>query len=243
MNKYIDIHAHILPGMGCGPATVEASLRMLQQLCEHGVKTVVATPLFDARRESVPQFMERRRIAVETLQAAIGEESALPNVVVGAELALCPALLHCKTLSQLRVADTEYVMVQLEEGQTISEELLSLFDHFRIASRLIPVITNIDCLFQSINVQDMYTLAEAGALLQVSCGGIMSHETRKYALYLLGNHIAQFVSSGFSDPDGSPQITEAMRVMKRSLPLEKYKRIKNNAGMLVSNAAMSELIS
>jgi len=34
-----------------------------------------------------------------------------------------------------------------------------------------------------------------------------------------------------------------MRVLKRSLPLVKYKRIKNNAGMLLSNAAVSELVN
>ena len=57
------------------------------------------------------------------------------------------------------------------------------------------------------------------------------------------NHIAQFVSSGYASPQDSPRLVEAMRVLKRSLPLVKYKRIKNNAGMLLSNAAVSELVN
>ena len=45
-------------------------------------------------------------------------------------------------------------------------------------------------------------------------------------------------------PDGKASgLREAMRVLKRSLPLVKYKRIKNNAGMLLSNAAVSELVN
>ena len=54
---------------------------------------------------------------------------------------------------------------------------------------------------------------------------------------------AQFVSSGYVSPQDSPRLVEAMRVLKRSLPLVKYKRIKNNAGMLLSNAAVSELVN
>ena len=55
MNKYIDIHAHVLPGMGCGPETAAESLAMLRTLHDHGVKTVIATPFFNPEKSFTVQ--------------------------------------------------------------------------------------------------------------------------------------------------------------------------------------------
>lgn len=242
MNKYIDIHAHVLPGMGCGPETAEESLAMLRMLQEHGVKTVIATPFFDPEAETADAFLARRAEAYDRLRQAMGQEP-LPHVALGAEVLLCPAVLECGRIQRFRVEQTSYVLVRLPRDQRIDPALMVLFDHFHVASGLVPILTDIDRYFSTIQVEDMFALNRAGALLQVSCAGIMSHDTRKYALYLLGNHIAQFVSSGYASPQDSPRLVEAMRVLKRSLPLVKYKRIKNNAGMLLSDAAVSELVN
>ena len=242
MNKYIDIHTHVLPGMGCGPETPAESLAMLRALQEHGVKTVIATPFFNPETEPADAFLKRRAEAYARLQQAMGEEP-LPHIALGVEVLLCPAVLECGRIDRFRVEQTGYVLVCMPQGQRIDPELMVLFDHFHVASGLIPILTDIDRYFDTIPVEDMFALNRAGALLQVSCAGIMSHDTRKYALYLLGNHFAQFVSSGYASPQDSPRLVEAMRVLKRSLPLVKYKRIKNNAGMLLSDAAVSELVN
>ena len=242
MNKYIDIHAHVLPGMGCGPETAAESLAMLRTLHDHGVKTVIATPFFNPETETADAFLARREAAYARLRQAM-EGETLPHVALGAEVLLCPAVLECGRIDRFRVERTGYVLVCLPRGQVIDPALMTLFDHFHVASGLVPVLTDIDRYFNTIQVEDMFALSRAGALLQVSCAGIMAHDIRKYALYLLGNHIAQFVSSGYASRQDSPRLVEAMRVLKRSLPLVKYKRIKNNAGMLLSNAAVSELVN
>ena len=59
MNKYIDIHTHVLPGMGCGPETPAESLAMLRALQEHGVKTVIATPFFNPETEPAERLVMR----------------------------------------------------------------------------------------------------------------------------------------------------------------------------------------
>ncbi len=41
---YIDVHAHIIPGMDDGPKTIEESIQMLQKAYEEGFTTVIATP-------------------------------------------------------------------------------------------------------------------------------------------------------------------------------------------------------
>lgn len=214
---------------------------MLCALAAHGVKTVVATPCFDASKQSVEAFLERREEAFSALADAIGD-AVVPNVTLGAEVVFNLAALTCRGLEKLALAGTDYMLVRLPDEPKIDEEFLERFARFHIASRLNPVIADIDTCFAKISVQDLFVLSHAGALLQVSCPGLLNHDTRKCSLYLLGNHVAQFVSSGVCPDDESPLVTEAMRLLKRSLPLEKYKRIKNNAGMLLSNAARSEIV-
>lgn len=213
---------------------------MLLELGRHGVKTAVATPLFDPESESLEEFLERRDASYQALLPHIPDTA--PNVVCGAAVVLKPALLYCRGLDRLRISDTGYVLVKIADNTRFSENLLSLLEHFRIASQLTPIISEADTLFSRTDIEDMLALQAAGALLQISCAGILSHETRKLCLYLLGNHVAQFVSSGYRAEYESPQLIEAMRALKRSLPLEKYKRIKNNAGMLLSGAERSVLI-
>ena len=240
MNKYVDIHTHILPGMALGPSDMDTAVGMLAALGAHGVKTAVATPLFDATAAPLDAFLASRDAAYQNLLSLL--PNTAPNVVCGASVLLCPEILKCRGLDRLRISATDFVLVKIPEQADLSEELFSLLEHFRTASRLTPIICEADTLFAHTNIEDLLALQENGALLQISCAGILSQETRKLSLYLLGNHIAQFVSSGFRQPYGSPQLIEAIRVLKRSLPLEKYKRIKNNAGMLLSGAERSTLI-
>ena len=41
----------------------------------------------------------------------------------------------------------------------------------------------------------------------------------------------------------SPQYADAIRIMRYHLPLGKYKQIKNNAGMIISNANIKDIMS
>ena len=71
----------------------------------------------------------------------------------------------------------------------------------------------------------------------------MQQENRKLSLYLLANQYAHFVASGARQPEEPLYFTETMRLIQRSLPANIYKRIKNNAGMLLSNAEPSSFLS
>ena len=157
MNKYIDIHAHVLPGMGCGPETTAESLAMLRTLHDHGVKTVIATPFFNPETETADAFLARREAAYARLRQAM-EGETLPHVALGAEVLLCPAVLECGRIDRFRVERTGYVLVCLPRGQVIDPALMTLFDHFHVASGLVPVLTDIDRYFNTIQVEDMFAL-------------------------------------------------------------------------------------
>lgn len=44
MSGYVDIHAHVLPGIDDGPSDLESALQMLQAAASTGITTIAATP-------------------------------------------------------------------------------------------------------------------------------------------------------------------------------------------------------
>ena len=90
MAAYIDIHAHILPGIDDGPEDLEGSLAMARAAAESGIATLVATPHLraDFPNVHVRELAER----CQALQAAIDSEQIALRIVSGAELSLVWAL-------------------------------------------------------------------------------------------------------------------------------------------------------
>ena len=71
----IDFHAHILPFVDDGSASLDESMSMLRMLREQGVDTVCATPHFDALHDSPDDFFQKRNEAYSKLKEYIGAEA------------------------------------------------------------------------------------------------------------------------------------------------------------------------
>src|ERR1019366_7955580 len=90
MAGYVDIHAHILPGIDDGPEGLEGSLAMARAAAESGTETLAATPHVrgDFPNVRVRELAERCR----ALQEAIGREQIALRIVPGAEVSLAWAM-------------------------------------------------------------------------------------------------------------------------------------------------------
>ena len=60
MDRRVDFHSHILPGVDDGSRSVEESLEMLRAVARQGIGTVVATPPFYANHDTPERFLRRR---------------------------------------------------------------------------------------------------------------------------------------------------------------------------------------
>jgi protein-tyrosine phosphatase len=79
---YVDIHAHVLPGIDDGPVDLDGSLQLLRAAAEIGISTIAATPHvrsdfpdvqineLDSRCEAVRAAIERERLAIEVVAGA-----------------------------------------------------------------------------------------------------------------------------------------------------------------------------
>ena len=77
---FIDLHAHVLPGVDDGPVDEAEALALLDRLASEGVTTVAATPHVDGRYATTPALV-RERIAALAPRAPI-------DIVPGAEIHL-----------------------------------------------------------------------------------------------------------------------------------------------------------
>ena len=120
----IDFHAHVLPGMDHGCRDVDMAVEQLRKAAAAGVDIVVATPHFYAHTESVTQFLERRRSSVSKLEKVIHTETGFPDVLVGAEVLICPGLEHMEKLKELCLEGTDVLLLEMPFADRWEDELI-----------------------------------------------------------------------------------------------------------------------
>lgn len=116
----IDLHCHILDGTNCGPESFTESLEMCHVAFESGVRTIVATPRWEAQANEPPLLFAECRRKLDHLQHAM--RGAL-SLKLGFMLRFSP---HLPALveqygSKLTLGDGRYVLVCLPALSTPTE--------------------------------------------------------------------------------------------------------------------------
>jgi protein-tyrosine phosphatase len=81
----IDLHAHLLPGIDDGPATIEGSIGLARAALAAGTTRIAATPHIDRHFDVDPHEIPGR---VRELRGALDEAGIELEVVAGGEIAL-----------------------------------------------------------------------------------------------------------------------------------------------------------
>jgi len=90
MSGYVDIHAHVLPGIDDGPSDLDSALAMLRAAAASGVRTVAATPHL---RSDFPDVHVRELAdRCEQLRQASARAGIELELVSGAEISVSWAL-------------------------------------------------------------------------------------------------------------------------------------------------------
>ena len=241
MNYYVDIHSDLLPelpAVGCRSLTAQEAADKLDRFRISNIKLAAAAPYYDPKVYSPDDFLALRDRQITALTG-----SAQPTRIVGAAvLPLQFCLDHPKLLKRFALGVSDYLLIDLPREQ-VTDAFCETLSRLRIMSGLCPVAVDIDRYYDIWSPEDWITLRRTGMLLQVSVRGLMQQEHRKLSLYLLANQYAHFVATGAQNPEEPLHFTETMRLIQRSLPAQLYRRIKNNPGMLLSNAEPSSFLS
>ena len=107
----IDLHCHILPGLDDGASDIEVSLAMARIAVGQGIETTACTPhilpgVYHNSGSSI-------RPAVAALQERLAAEAIPLQLVVGADVHMCPDFVSGLRSGRLiSLADSRYVLVE-----------------------------------------------------------------------------------------------------------------------------------
>lgn len=213
----IDLHAHVLPGLDDGPATLEESLQLLRAMHEQGVHTVVATAhaldgRYNATRDGVLTALELVRASVHTAGFRI---TILPSM----ELFLGFDLLRAVKAGQvLGLNESKHLVVELPHREYPGYTDRALFELLIAGYR--PILNHPERNAAILRKPDlMYRLAEKGIQAMVTAAsltGRFGREVEALAREFVQEGVASLVVSDAHDLAGRrPLLPEGLAVARQ----------------------------
>lgn len=268
MNGYVDFHSMLLPGFKGGSLEEDVIIKNINALNMAKIKTVVTTSIFNSEEDTIEEFLTLRAKSYELLKEKT-KKITLPKIILSAEVCFSEKLLKMPNMNKLCIGDTDYMMISFKPEE-YSPKLLELLEKFIIAHNVHPIIAHLESYLSYISIDDLKKFTDMGILTEISCSYIVDRSTRKTALELINSNIVQIIGSNNNDTrcnsrtisdiaidilnkdistnvtdiiKPSPQYSDAVRIMRYNLPFGKYKHIKNNAGMIISNASLNDVLA
>ncbi len=206
MSSYvIDWHAHVLPCVDDGSQSVAESVALLEALRGQGVDIVVATPHYDANREPMESFFQRRKESMQILSEAL--RPGFSKIMLGAEVLYYPGISRLEDIEKLKIKGTRLLLLEMPQSKW-SEYTVRELVELSCCGDIIPVLAHIErCLeFQS---DEIWTrLCESGILMQVNATFFTKFYTKSKALRLLKDGRIHLVGSDCHNMTSRPPMLE-----------------------------------
>ena len=173
--SYIDLHAHVLPGVDDGAETLEASLMMLRMASEHGTKALAVTPhgAWVTKTRYLGKF--------ERLKAAAARESLPVKLFFGMEMMADGTLFDRLQSGDVQpLGESRFLLVEFDPLDS-SEWCAAATEHIRKYG-YVPLIAHPERYVILQNEPwraELWT--ERGAVLQVTRSGIFGAFGRRAA--------------------------------------------------------------
>ncbi len=217
MNKYIDIHSHILPGIDDGPENMQQSLAMLRIAKEEGIGSIIVTPHYKSERHSANR--ETIINSISELQQKSDAEKYGITIYAGNELyyrSNLKELLEAGCMCTL--ASSSYILVEFSPMDDYAYIRNGLYHILSEGYR--PVIAHIERYRCMLRKQELvYELIGMGCYVQVNAGSIIGsfgYITKKYTLQLLKKGFVHFVATdAHNDKKRAPLMKKCARKLYR----------------------------
>jgi protein-tyrosine phosphatase len=210
----IDLHAHLLPGLDDGPASLAASVEMARAARDAGIRTVACTPHMSERHPTEPAAVHD---GVRLLAEALGAADVPLEVVPGAEIAL-PYLARLGD-EELRMASLggggRWLLLEMPfQGWPLTLPQLLADLEIRGYGAIIAHPERAEAIQRA--PDRMRDLVGRGALVQLTAGSFLGDHgpgARRAALMLLAGGVAHFLASDAhsAGPWRPPELEEGLQ--------------------------------
>lgn len=258
MEKYIDIHTHILPDVDDGARDLEEAKAMVKAAYADGVRTIVASPHFGGyvsrhRDKGMGMedndYMERRAKAIRDAHSTLCEAcSDLPDleILLGSEI-FCSAAGAEKIIELLRqglaftMNGTSCVMIEMNYSTAYSE----LFNVIRLFADagykvLLAHVERYECLFRQ--PERVEELINRGVIIQMNAESIIEPSGiierfsahRKWGRTLLEEGMIHVLGSDCHGSESrGPNLTKGLEIIAAKFGDEAARELQENARKLL----------
>lgn len=227
MERFIDIHCHILPRVDDGATSIENALVMLQIAKENNIETIIATPHYIPGEKNAT--LEEMKKGIELLNELILEHDLHMKIVLGNEIyyrSLVPMLLNAGEISTL--AGSKYVLVEfnpMKNYEYIRNAMYQLLaDGFR------PVLAHAERYVELMQKKDLLKeLINMGCYIQINAGTICGKKgwtAKQDAIWMLKRGYVHFVATDAHDVEKrGPYLNQAARFIEKKFGKEMVEKL------------------
>ncbi len=230
----IDLHAHILPKMDDGSASVEESIEMLTRMRKTGITTVVATPHFDMRKDTIEHFLRKReKTYQELMKATAGLD--VPNILLGAEVLYCGVgLSQIEDIEKLCLGHGRYLLVETLKGiwdATFALDMRKLMAEQNIT----PVLAHVERYVGARkNKKMLVTLLSEGIMMQTNASTFLRRGSCRRALKMLQEKKIHLLGSDCHNMTmRRPNLAGAVEVIRKRLDESYVEKLTKRAERVV----------
>lgn len=227
LNNLVDIHTHILPGIDDGAGNMEITQEMISIAYKDGIRTIIFTPHYDARR-----FFNTKNIIlnkIEELRPWLSEK--YPDLIIypGCELYYSHTAVEKLISGEIQtMADSEYVLVEFPTSVTPTALKSGLQDI--LYKGYTPILAHVE-RYQEVfhDIEYLYSLKQMGVHIQVNAStitGEVGFFVKMYVKKLVNNSIIDFIATdAHSTGRRSPRLQECALYIEKKFGKELAERL------------------
>ncbi len=193
--EYIDIHAHILPGVDDGAKTMEESIDMLKLAYSQGIRKIIATPHYQI---GMKQSIEQLEAILKKVNENAKKIDRDFNIYLGNEIYYDEGCLDMVNQKKaLTLNNSRYVLVEFSMDESYKRMYNGMRDF--ITEGYSPVIAHIERYRTLWKKEDkILELINLGCYMQVNInsikGGILDRESANLKK-LISNGLIHFIAT------------------------------------------------
>jgi protein-tyrosine phosphatase len=215
----IDLHAHILPGVDDGPASLEESVELARAAVDAGTRVLAATSHVSHMFPTDPQVFPERLAAV---REALADAGVPLEVVAGGELAPTRVPdLDDEALRALSLGGGPYLLFECPFSPHADNLEPLIYDLQHRGWRILLAHPERSGAFHR-SPGRLARLVAEGALVQVTAGalaGQFGQTARRFSVEALREGLVHVLASDAHDPvDRPPGLTAGLAAVERDLP-------------------------
>lgn len=227
MERYVDIHSHILPAIDDGAKNHEMSMEMLRIAYENGIGGIILTPHHKPMRNNAG--IGQVKLLTERLQEAAEKEGVDIRLYTGNEFYYSSETI--RALEEKRactLAGSHYVLVEfgpMDEADYIRGGIYQI-----LSAGYRPILAHAE-RYGNIckEIGRMEDLAAMGCYIQVNAGSVMGQfgmMARQAARKLLKKELVHFVATdAHNDGRRKPALLECAKFLERRYGKEYKERL------------------